>query len=357
MTVHHNFIGGRQSSGASAIDNINPSNTADIVGQYARGSAADAEEAIAAASASFHAWSRSGIQQRHDILKKTADEILARKEEIGRLLSREEGKTLAEGIGETVRAAQIFEFFSAEVLRIPGEKMPSVRPGIDVEITREPVGVVGIITPWNFPIAIPAWKIAPALCYGNTIVFKPAELVPGCSWVIADILHRAGLPDGVLNLVNGPGSVVGQAILEDPRINAVSFTGSVGTGRRVAEACARHLRKCQLEMGGKNPLVVLDDADLANAVECAVNGAFFSTGQRCTASSRLIVTEGIHNRFVEACVERMRGLVVDDALKDGTHNRPGGRSEPARPGRKIHRTCPQGRRQSALGWRTTHERY
>ena len=319
MTVHHNFIGGRQSSGASAIDNINPSNTADIVGQYARGSAADAEEAIAAATASFHDWSRSGIQQRHDILKKTADEILARKEEIGRLLSREEGKTLAEGIGETVRAAQIFEFFSAEVLRIPGEKMPSVRPGIDVEITREPVGVVGIITPWNFPIAIPAWKIAPALCYGNTIVFKPAELVPGCSWVIADILHRAGLPDGVLNLVNGPGSVVGQAILEDPRINAVSFTGSVGTGRRVAEACARHLRKCQLEMGGKNPLVVLDDADLANAVECAVNGAFFSTGQRCTASSRLIVTEGIHNRFVEACVERMRGLVVDDALKDGTH--------------------------------------
>jgi aldehyde dehydrogenase (NAD+) len=197
--------------------------------------------------------------------------------------------------------------------------MPSVRPGIGVEITREPIGVVGIITPWNFPIAIPAWKIAPALTYGNTIVFKPAELVPESAWTIVDILHRAGLPKGVLNLVMGKGSVVGQAMLDSPDVNAISFTGSVGTGKRVAAASVEHMRKFQLEMGGKNPLVVLDDADLGTAVDCAINGAYFSTGQRCTASSRLIVTEGIHDKFVAALSERMKGLVVDDALKAGTH--------------------------------------
>ncbi|MBH0239612.1 aldehyde dehydrogenase family protein, partial [Methylobrevis albus] len=195
----------------------------------------------------------------------------------------------------------------------------SVRPGVGIEVTREPVGVVGIITPWNFPIAIPAWKIAPALAYGNTVVFKPAELVPGCAWAIVDILHRAGLPKGVLNLVMGKGSVVGQAMLDSPDVTAQTFTGSVATGKRVAAACVEHMRKFQLEMGGKNPLVVLDDADLAVAVDCAVNGAFFSTGQRCTASSRLIVTEGIHDRFVAAVTEKLKGLVVDDALKAGTH--------------------------------------
>ena len=237
---------------------------------------------------------------------------------LGRLLSREEGKTLAEGIGETVRAAQIFDFFAGEALRLAGETVPSVRPGVGVEMTREAVGVVGIITPWNFPIAIPAWKIAPALCYGNTVVFKPADLVPGCSWAIVDILHRAGLPKGVLNLVMGKGSVVGQAILDSPDVNAITFTGSVGTGKRVAAASVEHMRKFQLEMGGKNPLVVLDDADLGIAVDCAVNGAFFSTGQRCTASSRLIVQQGIHDKFVAAVTEKLRNLVVDNALKAGT---------------------------------------
>ncbi|MGI9413523.1 MAG: aldehyde dehydrogenase family protein, partial [Hyphomicrobiales bacterium] len=205
-----------------------------------------------------------------------------------------------------------------EALRLRGEKLPSVRPGVEVDITREPVGVVGLITPWNFPAAIPAWKLAPALVHGNAVVFKPAELVPGSAWALVDMLHRAGLPPGVLNLINGPGSVVGQALLDDPRVNAISFTGSVATGRRVAEACARHMRKVQLEMGGKNPLVVLDDADLDIAVDCAINGAYFSTGQRCTASSRLIVTEGIHGRFVEAMVDRLRALKVDDALLEDT---------------------------------------
>ncbi|MBN9022223.1 MAG: aldehyde dehydrogenase family protein, partial [Rhizobiales bacterium] len=239
-------------------------------------------------------------------------------EELGRLLSREEGKTLAEGIGETIRAAQIFDFFAGECLRLAGELLPSTRPGIDVSITREPVGVVGIITPWNFPIAIPAWKIAPALCYGNTVVIKPADLVPASTWTIVDILQRAGLPKGVLNLVMGRGSVVGDVIVKSPDVKALTFTGSVSTGRKLAASSVELMRKFQLEMGGKNPMVVLDDADLKTAVECAVNGAFFSTGQRCTASSRLIVTDGIHDKFVDAVCERLRGLVVDDALKDGT---------------------------------------
>lgn len=318
MTLHHNLIAGEW-VGSNGVENINPSNTKEIVGLYATASADDAKTAIAAAKAAFPAWSRSGILERHAILKKTADEILARKEELGNLLAREEGKTLPEAIGETIRAAQIFDFFAGEALRLAGEVLPSARPNIGVEITREPIGVIGIITPWNFPIAIPAWKIAPALCYGNTVVFKPAELVPGCSWAIADILNRAGLPKGVLNLVMGKGSVVGQAMLDSPDLAGITFTGSTGTGKRVAASSIEHNRKFQLEMGGKNPMVVLDDADLTVAVEAAANSGFFSTGQRCTASSRLIVTEGIHDKFVAALTEKLKTLVVDDALKAGTH--------------------------------------
>ena len=317
-TMKQNLIDGEW-VGGDVVPNINPSNTNDVVGEYARATKAQAEAAIAAAKAALPKWSRSGLLERHALLRKTSDEILARKDELGRLLSREEGKTLAEGIGETIRAAQIFDFFAGEALRLTGETVPSVRPGVGVEMTREAVGVVGIITPWNFPIAIPAWKIAPALCYGNTVVFKPAELVPGCSWAIVDILHRAGLPKGVLNLVMGKGSVVGQTMLDSPDVDAITFTGSVGTGKRVAAASIEHMRKFQLEMGGKNPLVVLDDAELNVAVDCAVSGAFFSTGQRCTASSRIIVQQGIHDRFVAAVTERLKGLVVDDALKAGTH--------------------------------------
>ncbi len=318
MTLHKNLIDGEW-VGGEAIPNISPSDTNDVVGEYARASQADALNAIAAAKAAFPAWSRSGIMERHAILRKTSDEILASKEELGRLLAREEGKTLPEAIGETMRAAQIFDFFANEALRLAGEVLPSVRPNIGVEITREPVGVVGIITPWNFPIAIPAWKIAPALCYGNTVVFKPADLVPGCAHAIVDILHRAGLPKGVLNLVMGKGSVVGQAILDSADVHALTFTGSTGTGQRVAAASIIHNRKFQLEMGGKNPFVILDDADLDVAVEAALNSSFFSTGQRCTASSRLIVQDGIHDRFVDALVARMKTLVIDDALKSGTH--------------------------------------
>ncbi len=318
MTIYKNLIAGEW-VGTDATKNINPSDTNEVVGLYADGSAEDTKNAIAAAKAAFPAWSRSGIWERHVILKKAGDEIMARKDELGALLAREEGKTLPEAIGETIRASQIFEFFAGEALRLAGEVIPSVRPNIGVEITRDPLGVIGIITPWNFPIAIPAWKIAPALCYGNTIVFKPAELVPGCSWAIVDILHRAGLPKGVLNLVMGRGSVVGQAMLDSPDVTGITFTGSTGTGRRVASASIEHNRKFQLEMGGKNPMVVLDDADLGVAVEAAANSGFFSTGQRCTASSRLIVTEGIHDKFVAALTEKLQTLVVDNALKSGTH--------------------------------------
>jgi acyl-CoA reductase-like NAD-dependent aldehyde dehydrogenase len=322
--VLKNYVAGEWSAGAGISRNVNPSNTKDIVGEYARADSAQTLLAIAAAKAAFPKWSRSTPQERFDALNRIATEILSRKDELGHLLAREEGKTLAEGIGEVARAGQIFAFFAGEALRLTGEKGASVRPGLDVEITREAVGVVGLITPWNFPIAIPAWKIAPALCFGNTVVFKPAEIVPGSAHALSEIIARSGIAPGVFNLVMGSGSVVGQTLIEHPDVAAVSFTGSVATGRRIAQACVAStpMKKFQLEMGGKNPLVVLDDADVKVAVEAAVNGAFFSTGQRCTASSRLIVTAGIHDRFVEALTDRVKGLVVDDALKTGTHMGP-----------------------------------
>jgi len=319
---HSNYIAGEWVPGAAYSKNINPSDVSDVVGEYAQADKVQTEQAIAAAKNAAPAWAAFNVQQRADIFEKIGTEILARKDELGTLLSREEGKTLPEGTGEVVRAANIFKFFAGEVLRRTGELIPSVRPGIDVEITREPVGVVGIISPWNFPAAIPAWKIAPALAYGNCVVFKPADLVPGSSWAIAEIISRSGIPAGAFNLVMGRGSVVGEVIVNDPRINAISFTGSVDTGQKIAQKAVAQMKKIQLEMGGKNPLVVLDDADLKTAVESAVNGAFFSTGQRCTASSRLIVTKGIHNRFVEALIERIKGMPIDHALKAGTQMGP-----------------------------------
>jgi aldehyde dehydrogenase (NAD+) len=316
---HSNYINGQWVPGVTWSKNINPSDVSDVVGEYAQADAAQTEQAIAAARAAAPAWANFNVQARADLLEKVGSEMIARKDELGALLSREEGKTLPEGVGEVVRAGNVFKFFAGEVLRRVGELVPSVRPGIDVEVTREPLGVVGIISPWNFPTAIPAWKIAPALAYGNAVVFKPADLVPASSWAIAEILARAGIPAGAFNLVMGRGSVVGEALVNDPRVDAISFTGSVDTGRKIAQKAVARMAKFQLEMGGKNPLVVLDDADLKTAVESAVNGAFFSTGQRCTASSRLVVTKGIHNKFVEALTERLKGLVVDNALKAGTH--------------------------------------
>ena len=318
MALHRNFINGEWLEGKGVRENVNPSDLSDIVGEYAQADKAQTETAIAAAKAAQPAWAAATPQVRADALEFIGTELLARKDEIGRLLSREEGKPLSNGIAETTRAAQIFKFFAQETLRVEGVAIASVRPGVDVTITREALGVVGLICPWNFPIAIPAWKMAPALAFGNAVVFKPADLVPGSAWALSEIISRSGIPKGVFNLVMGRGSVVGQTLLESRDVNAISFTGSVETGGKVAMACASRGAKFQLEMGGKNPLVILDDANLDIAVAAALDGAFYQTGQRCTASSRLIVQSKVHDAFVARMVDGMKKLKVDNALAEGT---------------------------------------
>lgn len=272
-----NLIGGDWIAGHTTSVNRNPSDITDVIGEYASANRKDVGQAIDAAAAAFPAWSRATPEFQSDILDRAGNEILARQDEIGSILAREEGKTLPEAIGETVRAGRIFKYFAGEAVRLEGERLESVRAGIEIEIIREPEGVIGIITPWNFPIAIPAWKIAPALAYGNTVVFKPADLVPGCAWILADILQRAGAPAGVFNLVMCLGSVVGDAIVESDRVRAVSFTGFVPTGRRIGLGCVERGKKVQLELGGKNPLIVAADADLDLVVSVAINGCYFST--------------------------------------------------------------------------------
>ena len=321
-SVKPNLVGGQWVDGRGVVANVNPSNTSDVVAEYAHADAAQAQAAVEAAAAAQPAWAAATPYQRFEVLDRAGAEVLARATELGDLLSREEGKTLIEGVGEATRAGQILKFAAGEALRVTGDQLDSVRPGVEVTVTREPLGVVSVITPWNFPIAIPAWKIAPALAFGNAVVFKPAELVPGCAWELADILVRAGLPEGVLNLVIGSGREIGPTLTQNPLVDGVTFTGSVGTGERVLQAAQVHRSRVQLEMGGKNPLVVCDDADLDIAVEVAMQGSFGSTGQRCTASSRLVVTPGIHDRFVAAMTEAMQRWVVDDARKPGTHMGP-----------------------------------
>lgn len=316
--VCNNLIAGSWAVGADVNENINPSNLGEVVGKYARGDTRQAEAAIAAAREAFPMWAKSALEERLAILDSIGVELIARKQELGELLSREEGKTLAEGIGEVGRAGQFFRYYAQETLRQMGEVADSVRPGIDVEVRREPLGVVAIISPWNFPTAIPAWKIAPALAYGNCVVFKPADLVPASAWALAEIISRSDLPAGVFNLVMGRGREVGEAILTSNDVDAITFTGSVETGSHIAKKAVERMARFQLEMGGKNPLVILDDADLDVAVNSAINGAYFSTGQRCTASSRLIVTQGIHSRFVDAMKQRIAALKVDNALKPDT---------------------------------------
>nr|WP_315396988.1 aldehyde dehydrogenase family protein [uncultured Duganella sp.] len=317
-----NFIAGEWVEGVAVNRNINPSDTNDVVGEYARADAAQATAAVEAAFEAHKAYRKLTAEDRADAMDRIGTEILARREELGRLLSREEGKTLAEGIGEVVRAGRVFKFFAGEALRLGGEKLPGIRAGVEVDVVREPEGVIGIIAPWNFPIAIPAWKIAPALAYGNSVVFKPADLTPGSGWALSEIISRAGLPPGVFNLVMGAGSQVGDTIVKSPKVRALTFTGSTGTGRRIGLECMARGAKVQLEMGGKNPLVILDDADLDVAVSVAVNGSYFSTGQRCTGSSRLIVQTGIHDRFVAAVVKRLSELKVGHALYADTQMGP-----------------------------------
>ena len=311
-----NLIGGEWVAATESIGSINPSDTSDVIGHFAAADSAQVQEAVAAARKAQPGWAATTTQVRSDLLQRTAHALMSRREEIGELVSREAGKTRAEGIGEVTRASQIFSFFAGEAIRYGGENLPSVRPNIGVQTSREAVGVVGLITPWNFPIAIPAWKIAPALAFGNAVVIKPSENTPAVATELFRVLHGNGLPAGVANLVNGRGAEAGAALVD--HIDALSFTGSVATGRKLAQTAVAKMIRIQLEMGGKNPLVVLDDADLQVAVECALNGAFFSAGQRCTASSRLIVTDAIHDRFVEALRKRMRSVKVGNALAEGT---------------------------------------
>lgn len=312
QTLTH-FINGEKVAAETPHQSLNPSNTNEVIARYPAGGRGEVDAAVAAARGAFPSWAGATPEVRSDLLDRVGTTLMARAAELGELLSREEGKTLPEGRGEVMRAARIFKYFAGEAIRRHGQTLDSVRPGIDVETHREPLGVVGLITPWNFPIAIPAWKAAPALAFGNTVVLKPASSTPAIAWALAEILHECGAPAGVFNLLIGEGGM-GSAIVDHAEVDAVSFTGSQGVGAKVAEAAVRRQARVQLEMGGKNPLVVLDDADLDRAVAVAIDGAFFGTGQRCTASSRVILTEGIHDRFVAALAERARALKVGDAL-------------------------------------------
>ncbi|WP_374644445.1 aldehyde dehydrogenase family protein [Tabrizicola sp.] len=312
--AHLNLIDGNWLPGDHLTENRNPSDLSDLIGHYASATAEDVDRAARAAHAALPAWQARGPLARAELLDRIARRIDDEAESIGHMLAREEGKILPEAIAEVRRAAQIFRFYGGEALRIAGDAIASVRPGVDIEVTREPVGVVGLITPWNFPAAIPAWKVAPALAFGNAVLLKPADIVPGTAHLLARIIHEQGCPAGIFNLLMGPGSVVGRALVDHPLVSAISFTGSVATGRMIARSAAEGMKKLQLEMGGKNPMVVLDDADLEIAVPACLNGAFFSTGQRCTASSRLIVQAGIHDAFVTRLAEAMQALRVGPAL-------------------------------------------
>jgi len=316
--MFQNYINGQWVGSSAVIENINPSDTSDVVGHYAKASSEDCLAAIAAANTAFDDWSQSGLEQRKQVLDFIGAELIARSGEIGEILAREEGKTRAEGVGEVYRSGQFFQYYGAEALRLMGENTQSVRPGVDVEVHREALGVIGIVTPWNFPMAVAAWKVAPALAYGNAVVLKPAELVPASAWILADIISRSGLPAGVFNLVMGSGRDVGETLCTSPDIQAVTFTGSVGVGRHIARNAIDNMARIQLEMGSKNALVVLDDADIDVAVTCAVAGGYFGTGQKCTASSRIIVQAGIHDEFVEKMSAAVSKLVVGHALGEGS---------------------------------------
>ncbi|WP_275287982.1 aldehyde dehydrogenase family protein [Halomonas elongata] len=320
--LHALFINDAWIEGQDSIANVNPSDTTDIIGHYAQASVEQVGESISAAQQGLAEWRQSGLEQRYSVLMAIGDELIARKDELGRLLAREEGKTLAEGVGEVYRSGQFFHYYAAEVLRQIDERVDSVRPGIEVDTRREPVGIVGIISPWNFPMATAVWKIAPALAFGNAVIFKPANLVPASAWALTEIISRQTLPAGTFNLLMGAGSSVGDALISSPHIHALSFTGSLDVGRRVAAATAGNLVKCQLEMGSKNALIVADDADLDLAVEAAYAGAYSGTGQKCTASSRLIVTETVHDAFVEKLVAKLKTIRVGHALEDGVQMGP-----------------------------------
>ncbi len=317
LSLKH-LINGEWVDGKPGIESLNPSDTRDVVARAPNDDGTAMGAAVAAAVAAYPAWHGASPELRSDVLDRAGSAILARKAELGRLLSREEGKTLPEGIGEVARAGRIFKFFAGEALRRNGITTDSTRPGVECATYREPLGVVGLISPWNFPIAIPAWKSAPALAFGNTVVLKPASLTPAIAHAMAEILQEAGAPKGVFNLVFGGGKA-GDALVRDERVAAISFTGSQAVGFGIGKLAMERQARVQLEMGGKNPLVVLDDADFDRSVQCALDGAFFASGQRCTASSRIIVTEGIYDRFILAFAEKLKALKVGDALDPATN--------------------------------------
>ena len=320
--LHRNLIAGEWLEGVKAVENRNPSDITDIVGLYAQAGAGQLEDAVAAARAALPGWRAVGLEARQAILETVGRELMARAEELGTLLSREEGKPLAEGRGEVYRAGQFFTYFAAEVLRQLGENADSVRPGIEIDVRREPMGVVAVISPWNFPTATASWKIAPALAYGNSVIWKPANETPASAWALAEILSRAGLPDGVFQLLMGPGSEIGNGLAAHPGVDAITFTGSLAVGRRVAMAASANLSKYQLELGSKNALLVMDDADLDLAVTAALAGGYSSTGQKCTASSRLLVHDRVHDRFADKLATALSSLRVGHALDKETQMGP-----------------------------------
>ncbi|MGC6411709.1 MAG: aldehyde dehydrogenase family protein [Candidatus Puniceispirillaceae bacterium] len=313
-----NFIAGEWRNGVAEIANINPSDTSDIIGHFAQASRTDLEDAIQAARDASVIWAQSGLETRYNALMAIGTELMARSEELGRLLSREEGKPLAEGKGEVYRAGQFFTYYAAETLRQLGENADSVRPNIEIDVRREPVGVVAIISPWNFPTATAVWKIAPALAFGNAVIWKPANLVPASAVALTEIIARQELPKGLFNLVMGSGAEIGDALASHAGIDALTFTGSLDVGRQIAAAAAPNLTKLQMEMGSKNPLVIMDDCDMDLAVACASGGAFGGTGQKCTASSRLIIDDKIYDEFAEKLVQAAQALRVGHALEENT---------------------------------------
>ncbi len=320
--LKQNFIGGEWLAGASEIANVNPSDLTDTIGHYAQADAAQLQRALDAAETAQPEWARAGLERRYNVLMAIGNELIARCEELGTLLAREEGKTQPEGKGEVYRSGQFFTYYAAEALRQIGDNADSVRDGIEVDVRREPVGTVAVISPWNFPLATAVWKIAPALAFGNAVIWKPANLVPASAVALAEIISRQDLPAGLFNLVMGSGSGVGQQLVESPQVNAISFTGSVPVGRGIAQAAVANFTKVQLEMGSKNALAIMDDANLDTALACALNGAFGSTGQKCTASSRIVVHKNVHDYFVEKLAEGARNMVVGHALEAGTQMGP-----------------------------------
>src|ERR687889_602113 len=314
MNTYRNFIGGKwmESSSTRTAQNINPANTDDILGTIRQATREEARAAVEAAAGAFRGWRATPAPARGRIVAKAARLMEENKEELAQLLTHEEGKTIAESRGELQRSINVAEFCAGESRRMNGETIPSELPLNFAYTVKQPLGVVACVTPWNFPVAIPVWKIAPALVAGNTVVFKPASLVPATAARIVEIFSEAGLPAGVLNLILGSGSDAGDEIVNHPAVRAISFTGSNGVGLKLYEQCARRGAKVQCEMGGKNPVVVLEDADMDLAVESTAQGAFGSSGQRCTATSRAVVVDQVADEFVERVSERAKALRIGD---------------------------------------------